>query len=157
MSPSHAKSGEDFIHRCPDATDEEATQAYTLPPEKHRHILEDVEGELEMEDASPEGSIQDCIRQGHQSLPFPEDTSLPPPPPPPLPQFSRKRSSFTSKSSQRYPCHRASLVPKEVVDKWDQLFFDGNATDVTILTDDGGSFQAHSIVLVGYTIFSFSL
>ena len=79
------------------------------------------------------------------------------PPPPPLPQFSRKRSSFTSKSSQRYPCHRASLVPKEVVDKWDQLFFDGNGTDVTILTDDGGSFQAHSIVLVGYTIFSFSL
>ena len=84
VSPTHAKSGEDFIHRCPDAT-EEATQAYTLPSEKHRHILEDVEGELEMEDASPEGSIQDCIQQGHQPFPFPEDTSLPPPPPPPLP------------------------------------------------------------------------
>ena len=80
------------------------------------------------------------------------------PPPPPLPQFSRKRSLFTSKSPQRYPCHRGSiLVPTEVVDKWDELFFDGDGTDVTILTDDGGCFQAHSIVLVGYTIFSFLL
>ena len=85
VSPTHAKSGEDFIHRCPDAT-EEATQAYTLPSEKHRHILEDVEGELEMEDASPDRNIEDNIMaQEYQSMSALEDTSPPPPPPPDSP------------------------------------------------------------------------
>lgn len=69
------------------------------PLEKHRHILEDVEGELEMEDALPEGSTRDdAVSHKPQSPSLPvEQTSLPlppfpllpdgpPPSPPPLPE-----------------------------------------------------------------------
>jgi len=84
---------------------EEPTESSVDPMERHRHILEDVDGELEMEDVSPppEYDSTSCrdhymppmIAQdtAHCSLP-PEQSSLcpppplpndPPPSPPPLP------------------------------------------------------------------------
>ncbi|KAI5056695.1 hypothetical protein GOP47_0028513 [Adiantum capillus-veneris] len=80
---------------------EELSSPSPLAFEKHRHILEDVEGELEMEDALPEGSARDddasqraespSLQPVQSSpppppLPLPPDCPPPPPPPPPLPE-----------------------------------------------------------------------
>ena len=97
-SPSRVKPSEDVLESAAGVT-EEVMDPHSLPAEKHRHILEDVEGELEMEDASPDRNIEDNIMaQEYQSMSALEDTS-PPPPPPSLLSFvcisSLKSSSHT--------------------------------------------------------------
>ena len=84
-SPSRVKPSEDVLESAAGVT-EEVMDPHSLPAEKHRHILEDVEGELEMEDASPDRNIEDNIMaQEYQSMSALEDTSPPPPPPPDSP------------------------------------------------------------------------
>eukprot|EP00250_Pteridium_aquilinum_P013209 c21201_g1_i2 orf=807-5087(+) len=91
------QGGDVFQSAAPESN--EPSNSSPLMLEKHRHILEDVEGELEMEDALPEGSIRDdAISQRPQSPPLPEERpstllppplplppDCPPPSPPPLP------------------------------------------------------------------------
>ncbi|KAG9457411.1 hypothetical protein H6P81_001919 [Aristolochia fimbriata] len=64
--------------------DNEPRTCPTVNAEKHRHILEDVDGELEMEDVAPPCDME--IESGYQSVafvpPLPEEM---PPSPPPLP------------------------------------------------------------------------
>ncbi|XP_068662450.1 protein HUA2-LIKE 3-like [Aristolochia californica] len=64
--------------------DDEPRNSPTVNAEKHRHILEDVDGELEMEDVAPPCDME--IDSGYHSVafipPMPEEI---PPSPPPLP------------------------------------------------------------------------
>lgn len=84
---------------------EEPTEGSVDPMERHRHILEDVDGELEMEDVSPSPEYDSISCRDHYMPPMiaqetshcslpPEQSSLcpapplpndPPPSPPPLP------------------------------------------------------------------------
>ena len=114
-----------------EAEDEGTAQT---PNEKHRHILEDVDGELEMEDVAPPFGVEassschvsgsETVSDGHyqykqhQSLPcappLPEDL---PPSPPPLP---------SSPPPTAPPCTAAlSLVPQQ------QLGVSHSNTDIT--------------------------
>ncbi|MCO5546613.1 hypothetical protein L7F22_000043 [Adiantum nelumboides] len=90
------KEGRDVICSVGSET-EEPNSPSPLSFEKHRHILEDVEGELEMEDALPEGSVRDDDTSPRAESPPllaifsspPPPLLLPPdcpPPPPPLPE-----------------------------------------------------------------------
>lgn len=75
---------------------------------------------------------------------------IPTPPALPPPGFSRKMQGSASRNGvQNFQSSGGSLlVPKEMTEMWDQLFLKASSADVTILTEDGGSFQAHSIVLI---------
>ncbi|MQL89869.1 hypothetical protein Taro_022453 [Colocasia esculenta] len=82
-------------------TCKEADAPVSCIPEKHTHILEDVDGELEMEDVSPPREAErsspydtagvssehapSCHFDKHGSLPFPPLPAENPPSPPPLP------------------------------------------------------------------------
>lgn len=71
-----------------------------------------------------------------------------PPPPPPLPNFPQKGLASNMKSHQRSQSSGSSpWVSEDVAEMWDRLFFEKNGADVTVFTDDGESFLAHSIVL----------
>lgn len=100
---------------------EEEKGTTQVPSEKHRRILEDVDGELEMEDVAPSSEVEvssSChvlgsetvcdarYQQGHQSFtcapPLPQDL---PPSPPPLP---------SSPPPIARPCPASkSLVPQQ--------------------------------------------
>lgn len=72
-----------------------------------------------------------------------------PPAPAPPPELSRRIWTNSLKCGIRTFQSSGSCVwvSKETAGMWDRLFFEGRGADVTIFTEDGGSFQAHSIVL----------
>ncbi|KAL2323576.1 hypothetical protein Fmac_027955 [Flemingia macrophylla] len=80
--------GGNFEAVTPEHTSE--VREMTSAIEKHRHILEDVDGELEMEDVAPSRDVEISsicnVDRGnvHSSSP-PPPSFLPPPPPPPPP------------------------------------------------------------------------
>ncbi|KAM7253972.1 hypothetical protein ACFE04_031654 [Oxalis oulophora] len=80
--------------------------------EKHRHILKDVDGELEMEDAAPscdsetnstsrENAFHDPFKQQH-APPLPSSPLSPPPPPPPPAPFAIACSHTNGINSKTY-------------------------------------------------------
>eukprot|EP00249_Psilotum_nudum_P012279 c23693_g1_i1 orf=554-1867(+) len=78
---------------------------------------------------------------------------LVPPPPPPLPPAllgaRRDIALLSGRFNWKFRNSLSGLcVPKETVHMWDRLFEESFNADVTVYTDDGGSFTAHSIVLV---------
>lgn len=113
----------------------------------------------------------DTLRAVTDSLSSPPPDSLPPavavdqsfqpksiappfPPPPPLcpaaPKFTSEPSTSPLKLPSREFVVRSSNqhVAREVVQAWDTMFTEALGADVVVSTDDGGSFPAHSHVLV---------
>ncbi|KAI5076243.1 hypothetical protein GOP47_0008308 [Adiantum capillus-veneris] len=96
------------------------------------------------QDESSEPVNQQVSEETH-SVPLPKYA---PPPPPPW-KFSHKVVSSTGKSLQCSQVKGSSpWISEDVVEMWDRLFFEKNGADVTVYTEDGGIFLAHSIVLV---------
>ena len=118
--------GESFEAVTPEHNSEAREEHESIPSiEKHRHILEDVDGELEMEDVAPScevetsssfhvaevNAIQTSNNQCEQHVPLPfapplpQDvppsspplpSSPPPPPPPPPPVPSAMSDSYAN-------------------------------------------------------------
>ncbi|KAJ8748357.1 hypothetical protein K2173_002994 [Erythroxylum novogranatense] len=123
-------------HKCEASEEHESI----LAVEKHRHILEDVDGELEMEDVAPPSEIEihstankarDCAAQNthHQNKlcftvshgpPLPQDIPpsspplplSPPPPPPPLPPPPSIRPSFDVQDDLRQFVPQQSIASR---------------------------------------------
>ncbi|KAH9323709.1 hypothetical protein KI387_018348 [Taxus chinensis] len=112
LCASDWKKSDDELVVEPTEAQEDQTKSSTDPMERHRHILEDVDGELEMEDVSPTSeydpsSSKDYIIQPisqdipHCSLPLDHSNPCPPLPlgSPPLPEdpppFSSTLASIT--------------------------------------------------------------
>ncbi|CAN4093496.1 unnamed protein product [Withania somnifera] len=108
-----------------------------LANEKHKHILEDVDGELEMEDVSPvcEGeiaSISYTIRKDSAQISRPDDgnrwppsspplPTSPPPPPPSLPSVTPAPSSILS-SSPSIVQSKISMGSQNIKDNLQDVF-----------------------------------
>ncbi|KAH7315143.1 hypothetical protein KP509_21G036100 [Ceratopteris richardii] len=77
---------------------------------------------------------------------------LPPPAPPPPPPFSslphRGVGSCCRLSQQASLKRNRACISEDVVEMWDRLFHEKGGADVIICTDDGGTFLAHSSVLM---------
>lgn len=98
------------------------------------------------QDESGEPTNQQVLEE---ACSIPPQNFVPPPPLLPPPGFSKRSLASNPESLQRSKSSGSRLsVSKEVVEMWDRLFLERNGADVTVFTDDGGSFQAHSIVLM---------
>ncbi|BBN12778.1 hypothetical protein MPTK1_5g22830 [Marchantia polymorpha subsp. ruderalis] len=85
---------------------------------------------------------QDSVKRAEQPSP---------PTPPPSPPVTPGTVSLPSSSIARKAIANRSggnlCVPKEIVDNWDKLFFEGSRADVEVHTEDGGIIPVHSLVL----------
>ncbi|XP_043720956.1 protein HUA2-LIKE 3-like [Telopea speciosissima] len=114
----------------------ERETASTSLNDKHRHILEDVDGELEMEDVAPccevelnsihKGAGVDAIRTSHcqldQHIPLPFAPPLPedvPPTPPPLPTSPPPVAPLPP------PHHPPLAIPRAITDSGDSSHYSG--------------------------------
>lgn len=128
--------GENFEAVTPERSAEKPGEKRLVPVvEKHRHILEDVDGELEMEDVAPpseavastsnavstESQIQDVPPRSTVGVPFapplpqdvpPRSPPLPTSPPPPPPPISFPLCPETLDSVSNGPKSRGDTFPQ---------------------------------------------
>ncbi|MCO5607685.1 hypothetical protein L7F22_061883 [Adiantum nelumboides] len=106
-----------------------------------------------VQEAVPQDETSEPVNQQvyeeTQSSPLQKNAAQAPPPPPPSWKCSHKFAASTGKSLQGSQVVVNSLwISKDVAEMWDRLFFEKNGADVTVYTEDGGIFLAHSFVLV---------